>query len=278
MAIETHDKSDYFAEEALRVCDLYLKRSYYPPDLERFPASLASKVQPLGMNYYCRNAASTLRVLKTLGARLAWKGSGGLRTVYNFMVLPKVAAFEQPPDSTIEPAVVFQTRVWEAHEVGVGDHTINAERVALIRALKKAFGDRFRGGLVPTPYALANFPGDITTLPTRRSRYTKWSKNCLIGVYTRGLHQSIAAKLPECLAASQCLVAEPIEHHLPVPLEEGRNHSTFRDPDQCVAACRRLLEDHPFANSMRRANHDYYRREVEPAAHALRNIERVLKD
>jgi len=277
VSIDLRDKSAVFSEEALKACDLYLKRSYHPPDVEQLPATLAEKVLPFGLNYYCRNEESTARILQTLGFRLALRGLGGFRILYHFLVLPTAAAFEQGPKSVVEPTVVFQTRVWEPHETtGKGDSSINEERVTLIRTLRDAFGDRFRGGLVPTKLALAQFPGEITRHPTRRSRYTRWSKNNLIGVYTRGVHQSTAAKLPEYLAASQCIVAEPPRNGLPAPLREGRNYFSFRTPDEWVVACRRLLEDSSLATSMRRANHDYYQSEVEPAAHAMRIVTQLL--
>jgi hypothetical protein len=90
----------------------------------------------------------------------------------------------------------------------------------------------------------------------------------LIGIYSRGVHHSIAAKLPEFLAASQGIVTEPIRNELAVPLTEGLHYLPFATPSECVAACRRLLEDPMLASTMRRANHDYYIKYVEPTAYA----------
>jgi hypothetical protein len=276
VAIDTRDRSDLFGEGALARSDVYLKRCFHRPDLDRLAPDLARKVGPFGFNYYCRNRESTAGVLRVLGPRLAAKGPAGLRHLYNFLVLPAVALFEQGPEAAVEPTVVFQTRVWEPHETkGRGDSTINEERVALVRALRNAFGDRFRGGVVPTPRALAEFPDDVSRLPTRRARYTAWSKTNLIGVYSRGVHRSLAAKLPEYLAASQCIVAEPEQNELPVPLEEGRHYLGFKTPDECVAACRRIFDDPTLAASIRRANHAYYTNEVEPAAHLMNVVTRA---
>jgi hypothetical protein len=173
----------------------------------------------------------------------------------------------------VEPAVVFQTRVWEPHETAAGEcEEINAGRVALIQALRSAFGDRFRGGLVPTALARARYPAEISPHRARRSRYIAMSKRNLIGVYSRGLHQSTAFKLPEYLAASQCIVAETPRNESPVPLVAGRHFLGFRNPDECVAACRRLLVDDKLASEMRSANHEYYRSQVEPSARLLQAL------
>jgi hypothetical protein len=272
LAIDLHDQSDAYCREALRRCDVCFKRSFHRSDLAGLPAELAAKVRPLGLNYPCRTRGSTLRLLRRAGLGLILRGSSGWRRLRLCLVLPQIAAFEQPPNTKLEPTVVFQTRVWEPHETGDGEcQAINEGRVALIRALRDEFGERFRGGLVPTSLALEKYPAEVSRFRARRSLYIAMSKRNLIGVYSRGLHQSTAFKLPEYLAASQCIVAEPPRNESPQPLEAGRHFLPFQTPEECVAACRRLLADERLAAEMRRANHDYYRSEVEPAAH-LRNV------
>jgi hypothetical protein len=277
LAIDLHDQGDVFAPRALAACDVYLKRSFHRPDVERLPTELARKVLPFGLNYSCRSHGSTMRFLRVAGPRLGLGGLAGLRRLRNHFAPPLVEEFEQDPTTDLERAIILQTRVWEPHDAGPGEaEAINEGRVALIRALRAAFGDRFQGGLVRTPLALARYPQEISPHPSRRRLYTAMSKRYLIGVYTRGLHESTAFKLPEYLAASQCVVAEPPRNELPVPLEAGKHFLPFRDPDECVAACRRLLADDDLVRAMRQANHEYYRSEVEPAEHVARVLERSL--
>jgi hypothetical protein len=152
---------------------------------------------------------------------------------------------------------------------------VNAERVAMVRALKARFGDRFIGGLVPTPFAKEKYVDDLTPHSSKYAEYLRIKKRCLISVYTRGVEHSLAFKLGETFAASQCLVSVPLRYRLPVPIETGRHYLEYEGVDACIAACERLLADPVLAQSMRRANHDYYQREIEPVAKVTRVFERV---
>jgi hypothetical protein len=123
---------------------------------------------------------------------------------------------------------------------------------------------------MPTALAVSRYPGDITPHSSRYVEYLAKKKRCLISVYTRGVEHSLAFKLGETLAASQCLVSVPLRYSLPAPLVESVHYSPFETPEQCVAACQELLVSPERARAMRRANHAYYVSEVEPAAHVAK--------
>jgi hypothetical protein len=269
IAVDLRDRSDIFCRNSLAWCDLYLKRSFHAPDVETLPLDISRKVAPAGPNYYATNPESVARIIRSIGFKSIVGGISSLQRLRTLMVLPRVSDFEQEPTDPVEPTVVFQSRVWEPHETkGEFDATINEERVEILRALRDALGDRFRGGLVPTPTALSHYSEFVTCLPTRRTAYTLWSKRNLIGIYSRGVHHSIAAKLPEYLAASQCIVTEPIRNAMAAPLTEGLHYLPFTSPSECVAACRRVIEDPSYSATMQRANHDYYIKYIEPSAYA----------
>lgn len=255
----------------------YLKRAFYRPELERLPPELAARIEPFGLNFACRSRASTIRLLRTIGLPIARHGPVGWPRLRQFLLTPGIKAFEQGPDVTVEPKVVFQTRLWTSDEVPVQEvEPLNTGRVAMVRALRRAFGNRFVGGLVPTELALSQYPEDVTPHPSKYSAYLALKKRCLVGVYTRGVEHSLAFKLGETLAASQCLVSVPLRYELPAPLVPERHYLPFDSPDECIAACQRLLDTPALASEMRRANHDYYVREVEPAAHVARVLARCL--
>jgi hypothetical protein len=275
LAIDLHDQSHVFATEILKRCDCYLKRSFHQPDTTNLPVDLAGRVQPFGLNYACRTIGSTRRLFRRAAFSLLLQGVAGVKRLRHHLALPKASDFEQAPTEQIEPTIVFQTRVWEPNETAPGEsEALNENRVAVIRAMRESFGDRFRGGLVKSPLALARYPGEVSAYPSKRSLYTAMSKRNLIGIYTQGLHCSTAFKLPEYLAASQCIVAESPRNSLPVPLISGLNYLPFQNPHECVAACQRLLKDRELATAMRIANHDYYRAEVEPSSHLRKLLER----
>jgi hypothetical protein len=203
-------------------------------------------------------------------------GRAGVQRIRGYLLTPGPSAFEQDPESAVEPTVAFQTRLWDDHEVAAGEGPLlNHERVTMVRALKEAFGPRFIGGLVPTKLARDRFPNDLTPHSSQYAEYLRIKKRCLISVYTRGVEHSLAFKLGETFAASQCLVSVPLRYELPKPLAPERNYLPFDTPAQCIAACRRLLDDRAFAQQMRLANHDYYLNDVEPAAHLARVLDRV---
>ena len=276
-AIDLHDQSHVFGPKILERCDIYFKRSYFEPDLEPLSVDCATKVVPFGLNFASRTMGSSVRMVWRTGLGKLLQGRHGIHGLRKHLVLPKPEEFEQTPDVALEPTIVFQTRVWEPHETAPGEcDELNEQRVAVVRALREAFGERFRGGLVPTALAKARYPHEVSIFPTRRPEYIAMSKRNLIGVYTRGLHHSTAFKLPEYLAASQCIVAQTPRNGTPKPMVAGTHFLPFDDPDECVAACQQLLFDHDLAAQMRRANHAYYHAEVAPAAHMERVLERVF--
>src|SRR5207244_4503884 len=143
---------------------------------------------------------------------------------------------------------------------------INAERVGIVRALSKTFGPRFIGGLIPTNYAKSRYPDAVSTHASDRKSYVALAKRCLIGIYTRGLHNSIAFKMAEYLASSKCIVSCPLVHELLAPLTSD-NCLYFTTPNECVRYCESLLNDPDAVAAMRQGNFRYYRDHVEPAQH-----------
>ena len=252
--------------------DRYLKRAFYRPELTDLAPHHAARMEPFGLNYGCRSSASTSRVIAKIGPQLARRGRSGWQRLRVYLTTPAPSAFEQHPSCPVEEKVMFQTRLWTANEIPAEEvEPLNETRVAMVRALKRAFGPRFVGGLVPTAHARERYPEDLTPHPSRYVDYLKLKKRCLISVYTRGVEHSLAFKLGETLAASQCLVSVPLRYELPKPLVAGEHYLPFDTPDQAVNACEVLLRDRELARAMRHANYEYYRREVEPAAH-LANV------
>ena len=262
------DRSDLFWADGLSQCDVYFKRSYYVPDL---PPGHAGKILPLGLNFTCRVPGLTGAVCRAVAPRLISSPSLFFswlrRQIRCATLVPALKDLERGPTEPVRGAVIFQTRLWEDSDLdsrGAAEQ-INQSRASVVRCLRDSLGDRFYGGLIPTPLARRQFPELLAPQSGRKSRYLKIARSHLIGVYTAGLNQSTAWKFGEYLAASQCIVADPPGNAVPKPLIEGRHYLAFSNPQECVAACRRLLDDPTFAESMRKANHEYYEREL--AAH-----------
>ena len=290
IAVDLHDLSTLFYEQALHACDVYLKKSYYPRDIDQFGAKYAHKVIPFGFNFACSSGVSKRVVngwLMMLYTRMMlrspreaighWRSKlGEYRT---FLDGPTMKDFEQTPGVPVQRRVVFQTRVWSKEEVGPDNHElVNSLRVGIIRELQRALGDQFIGGLVPTEYARQHYPDLLASNTARRQLFIRWSKRNLVGVYVRGLNYSYGFRFAEHLAASQCIVAHPdgFRNPAPVPPQEGVHYIPFTTPEECVDQCRRLLSDPALAARMREANWRYYQQEVEPARHVWNCLERAF--
>lgn len=143
-------------------------------------------------------------------------------------------------------------------------YELNQGRANVVRCLRREFGDRFVGGLQPTMLARELYPDLVVEKNVARLEYLQLVHSSLIAVTTVGLFGSTGGKLPEMLAASCCIVTEPLEYELPEPLGEPENILTFATPDECVAHVASLLEDDQLAQQMREANFKYYLEHVSP--------------
>jgi hypothetical protein len=287
LVIDLSDQSYVFSMEALERCDVYFKRDYHQPDIRVLPANLRTKIQPYGLNYGCRTAETTWRIpchflsqlcvhaLRSPGK--AWaRRRIHVTNLYEFKDILLVDEYEQPPDRPVEAAVVFQPKVIPNKKIPEFEERINRPRVELVRRLKKEFGPAFWGGVIPNAHTRQYYPDAITKYSTRRHDYVELTKRALVAVYSRGYHESLAYKLPEYLAASKCIVAEPLRNELPRPLIAGAHYLEFNSPDECVEQCARLLQDEPFAKEMQCRNWEYYQAEVRPSQHLANLLHRAF--
>src|SRR5262249_46870738 len=137
------DRSSEWDLPGLDAADLYLKRSFHRPDVERLGPDRARRVEPFRMDFLGRSPASTpwvlahavlpelLASLRGVRARLADR-----RVEYrNFFGSPGLATFEVPPGVAAPQRVAFQTRVWTRGELGPESEALNEQRVEMVRAL-----------------------------------------------------------------------------------------------------------------------------------------------
>ncbi len=287
VVIDLNDRSDTFGMIALERCDVYFKRDYHQPDVQTLPEHLKAKIKPYGLNYGCRTSESTWRIPSQFLSQLVvhtlrspreawarrWVHVSNLR---EFLQVLSVEDYEQPPERPVTQAVLFQPKVIPQKRIPNFEERIIQPRVELVRRLKKEFGHSFWGGVIPNAFTLQHFPDAITNCPTRRRDYINLCKRALVTVYTRGYHDSLAYKLPEYLAASKCIVAEPLRNELPTPLIPGIHYLEFNSAEECLDQCARLLDDHVAANEMRSRNWEYYQAEVRPSQHVANLLGRLF--
>ncbi len=287
IVLDLHDSGAWFFSNSLAFADVYFKRGFVPSEVSKLPADARAKVVPLGLNYSClsHGARRTLvaiarkNVLRGLLRSPRRRFRKLVEDLKHLKGLPQPEAFEQDPTAPREPTVLFQTRVWPDEGTATDYFSqVNVERVALVRALRAALGDRFRGGVMADAFAREYCPTQLAESDIHRSAYAQLIRKTTVAVYTRGLHDSLAFKLAEYLAAGVCIVSDPFKHRLPVDLVPGVNYLPFTTHEECIRQCRRLLDNPTEAQRMREANVRYYRDWVEPQAHVRDLLARAFRE
>lgn len=294
VCFDLRDTGDILAE-TLQESDIYLKRSYSYEWIEKneIDQHQQQKILPYGLYYPCRSehqVATYTNRITTLKHLISYQLASkqflhGLRSVFRKVSFERMMLSTQIETRSKAPAeklILFQTRVYDPKMFEdeyieyLNIEELNLVRVETIRKLKEKFGKSFIGGLKRTEFSEREYPDCITSFETERSEYIKLVKQCLITVTNSGLVGSNGAKLAEYIAASRCVVTEPLRYELPTPLEENTNIMTFRSPEECVSACERIFQDADFASSMRRNNEKYYNNESKPPVLILRCLDRAF--
>lgn len=218
--------------------DTFFARSY----LAGSYADFEERVRPLGLNFPTvarhRHAFAAGYTTPRDTLRRAVKRAVGLDPSL------RAATFEAAPRAPSGGPVLFLSRLWSRENLSAGDASdvdaINAARIACVRALRAAFGDRFLGGLAAPPSLEALAP-DCLVEPavTRKRAFLAHIRAADVCVTTRGLGGSNGWKLAEFVAASKPIVTEPLCYGVPGPFAAGRNYLEFETADQCVAQCAR---------------------------------------
>jgi hypothetical protein len=283
LGFDVSDHAFWFRQEVLKACDFYFKRSFYRPDMVKLPPDLAAKVVPFGLNF-AAGRSNTARVLPRilLGRPFRYLRSPlkAIRRLRQqaaiFAVSPTPEAFEVRPSQPLDDVILLQTRVYAPADYNGDVWSLNNERVALVRSLRAHFGKRFQGGVVRSEFSLQHYGDCVTSLPSRPKEFISWSKRALIGIYTSGLYESVAFKLPEYLAGSKCILAPTLRNELPAPLVSGKHYLSFSTVEQCVSLCDDLLSSPQRARELREAAWEYYMAEVQPAAQMRRCLLRAV--
>ncbi|HUF73006.1 MAG TPA: hypothetical protein VMR74_08920 [Gammaproteobacteria bacterium] len=266
-----YDPSDGGAvdKEVLSTCDLYFKRSYYPPYLT--DVSEAYKVQPLGLYYsVCPDFTDWHAVTRNLhfaksipemAIAVTRPFSRGIRRYMSVKTL-------QAPPSPHEPKVLFLCKAFvpdDQHGHGWPTRTELTEfRAECIKALRSAFGPNCIAGFVPDSECRRKYTSLLANVKTDRKSYLSLLREFpAICVATTGLHGSIGSKLAEYVAFSKAIVTERLNYQVP-EFHENMHYLQFSTPEECVESCRRLAEDEAACMRMRTANQVYFETFLRP--------------
>ncbi len=261
-------------KDLLENCDFYFKRSFSESQNEQF-GSLKSKMLPLGFNYHLTyrknplNDGAVKRFIKLLLKRESFDSF----TKESFECEPKYK------DKDIK--ILFLTRLWDpkecVHENYIEERKrINAERIALIRALRDRYGDDIVAGLNDSPLSRELAPDLIVDERyTKRKNYLELMKKSDICIASTGLHGSIGWKTAEYVAASKAIVSEPFNYTVTGDFCAGENYLEFSSIDMCLSAVDALASSPDKLYEMKKKNHEYYKRYLSPRELVKRSLEAV---
>lgn len=290
---DMHDSYEINTEVAERV-DYYFKRSYEPNEV---PNHLASKVFPLGLNYFVTtNYFDIFEIRRILAFQGDWahkvKGvvkllAGASKIVpTNFLMRSTHENIYSSPDCLQGSRVLFMVRSWDPEEFPGhsaeqidGIIHINETRARCVKLLRKEFGKAFTGGFQHTGYAKNKFKdvllenGDLSA----KDSYIKLLQQHPICVATTGLHKSIGGKLGEYVAFSKSIVSEKLNYSVPGEFKKRSNYLEFETPEQCVEQCVKLFSDTELRCNMMKKNNIYYHEYLRPDVLVKRTLEIALK-
>lgn len=297
ICFDTADWRTLVSPDHLRTADVYFKRSYHAPFIAQLEPALQSKMAPMGLQYACTSrresllksvrevvaqeiacgnvSSAPLKTLKRIAAcpiKRAIEAAGALPNLQRPMYIDR---YEVSPDVPAEPKIYYRTRVYGPDDAPdnfrLGRmNEVNELRANTVRALRGHFGERFIGGLRHSDYARRAYPDCLFHGDPGWRGHVALTNRCLIAVNTAGLHDSTSWKMAEYMAASRCIVSERPFYETPSPLVEGEHYLAMATPEDCVAACERLLDEPETARSMREATFRYYAAHVRP--------DQVIKD
>ena len=304
ICFDTADWRRIASPEDLATADVYFKRGYHAAYVAQIEPALRCKVAPMDLQYAClsrneswsqsvrdlaamqirsgdlrRTPLKALKHIVGLPAKRGLKAIGSRRRWHPPMYIDE---FEVSPGAPAQPKIYYRTRVYgpddapENFRLGRMDE-VNDMRANTVRALRAQFGARFVGGLRHSEHARRAYPDCLYPGDPGLYGHVALIKDCLVAVNTAGLHDSTSWKMAEYMAASRCIVSERPFYDSASPLVEGKHYFPFSTPEECVAACQRLLDEPDTACAMRVDNFAYYAAHVRPDQ-VVRNCLRAAFD
>ncbi len=193
------------------------------------------------------------------------------RDLYDIWTIAPPRAFESTPPEKVAQTVLLQTRLWDSN--GVSDFSsVNQFRIELVEALSRTFGQRFVGGLVGNSAARLFAPHLIVSGLGATHAYPANVRKAAIGIYTRGLFNSVAFKLAEYFAGSCAVVGEHVSATFRRPLVNQQDFVVADTVDKIVESCDFLLCRQSAMRDLQHAAHDYYNAEIRPDVQVARIV------
>jgi hypothetical protein len=294
IAVDCHDLATHLCPAALATCRLYFKSNLNHETYSAAGAS-GSRLRPFGPYLPCRPQNDR-------GLWKRWLGHARVKFAHRFIhshrpmsAVAKVREFltelnrhkrylsrkvwteyESPPRELPAkgPLVVFNPSCWdEAEHPSI--RPMNEFRARLIVRLRELFGPRFVGGFRRYGPAWSSYPEAVEDRPISHDEYVRLLAATPLAVYVNGKWGCFSWRLAEELAASRCLVSEPIPNDAGFPLDEGAGIVVRRTPEEIAAEVRRLADDPDAVRALSRRSRQTHIERLRPAVR-MRNLLREV--
>jgi hypothetical protein len=301
VAVDCHDVTTHFCPAALAACRFYFKSNLNHETYRAAGAAYRERVRPFGPYLPCRPHDDR-------GLWKRWLGNARVKLAHRFVhsdrrmtlsakvrdFLPQLnrhkrylsrkvwSEYESPPVELPKagPLVVFNPSCWdEAEHPSI--RPLNEFRARLIVRLRELFGPRFVGGFRRYGPAWVQYPEAAEDRTISHDEYVRLLRATPLSVYVNGKWGCFSWRLPEELAASRCLVSEPIPNDSGFPLEAEAGIVIRRTPEEIADEARRLAgePDEVRALSLRsRRTHVERLRPTERMRRLLREIRQSARD
>jgi hypothetical protein len=186
--------------------------------------------------------------------------------------------YESPPTRLPDegPLVVFNPSCWdEAEHPSI--RPMNEFRARLIVRLRELFGDRFLGGFRRYGPAWSQYPEAAEERTISHEEYVRLLRATPLSVYVNGKWGCFSWRLAEELAASRCLVSEPIPNDAGFALDAEAGIVVRQTPEEIAAEVRRLAGEPDEVRVLAERSRRAYVERMRPI-NRMRNLLREVRE
>jgi hypothetical protein len=260
LAIDCHDRTDYFCTDSLAACRYYFKSNLSATTFDRVPTEQRSRLRPLGPYFPCRARRDRSTTYRWLCGTANYFRQRLLQSQHRLSLFETLREFRRDvqrrdryrsrmpwPAYEIAPAetfnrdspIVFNPTCWSETE-GEEIRRLNQQRAELIVALRQAFGPRFVGGFRRVGPAYQSYPDAVESRTLSHAEHLELLKQSRLAVYTNGKWGCFSWRLAETLATAKCIVSEPIPNDAGTPLDQRVGITQCQSVDEIVTTLDRL--------------------------------------
>lgn len=284
VAIDCHDRTDYFCVDSLAACRCYFKSNLNATTYDCVPNDRRALLRPLGPYLPCRarrDRSTTYRWLcgtaNYFRQRLVQPNQRlspfeairefrrDLQRLERYRSRLPWPAYEIAPVDIVDrnSPILFNPTCWSESEGDEIRH-LNEQRAELIVALRKTFGPRFVGGFRRVGEAFQRYPEAVESRTLTHAEHLHLLKQSRLAVYTNGKWGCFSWRLAETLATAKCIVSEPIPNDAGTPLDQRIGITQCQTVDEIVTTLERLSRSPDEVLEQSRRAYDYYHGFVRP--------------